>query len=252
MSQEEYSMKEVLTKAAVFAILVMLLSACGAGITPVVDLSSPSADTITVMGYGEARGNPDMATVSVGFNLTETDISEAVRLSNETIEEITNAMKELGIAEEDIQTTGFNVWPEEIWDAETGQPTGEKRYHVDSTMQINIRMIDDVGTVLEVALTNGANSIYGLNFGIQETADLAEEARTAALDDARMRAEAIAEGLGLAVGEVSSVADQSGGYIYPYFVGASMGQGGGGGEPPISQGQMAVSVSVSVTYTIVR
>jgi uncharacterized protein YggE len=243
-------MNQLGTKVALLSILVVLLSACGTAIAPVSEASR--ADTITVTGYGEARGNPDMATVSVGFTITEADISKAVADSNETIANITAAMQELGVAEEDIQTTGFNVWPEDIWDPETGQSTGEKRYHVDSTMQINIRMIDDVGKVLETALTNGANSIYGLNFGIQDTGELAEEARTAALEDASMRAEALAQALGLTVGEVSSVTDQSGGYIYPYFVGAAMGLGGGGGEPPISQGQMAVNVSVNVTYLIVR
>jgi uncharacterized protein YggE len=245
-------MKQLSTKLAGLLSLIVLLSACGTAVAPAIDTGGPMTDTITVTGYGEARGNPDMATVSVGFTITESDVSEAVAQSNETIAAITAAMKELGIEEVDIQTTGFNVWPEDVWDPQTGQATGEKRYHVDSTMQINIRTIDDVGKVLETALTNGANSIYGLNFGIQDTGDLAVQARSVALENARNRAEAIAEGLGLAIGEVSSVTDQSGGNIYPYFVQAGMGLGGGGGEPPISQGQMVVSVSVSVTYEIVR
>lgn len=232
--------------------LVVMLSACGTALTTPAGSGVSIADTITVMGHGEARGNPDMATVSVGFTITETDIRDAVSESNGTIADISAAMQELGIADEDIQTTGFNVWPEDVWDPETGQPTGEKRYHVDSMMQINIRTIDDVGKVLEAALTSGANSIYGLSFGIQDTGALADEARTAALDDAQARAEAIAQELNLTIGQIRSVTDQSGGYIYPYFVGASMGVGGGGAEPPISQGQMAVSVSLSVAYQIVR
>jgi uncharacterized protein YggE len=239
-------------KLVLISLLVVALSACGTAAASVSGPGYSLVDTITVTGYGEARGNPDMATVSVGFNITDIDISKAVGESNDTIASISSAMQELGIAEEDVQTTGFNVWPEDVWDPETGLPTGEKRYHVDSTMQINIRNVDNVGKVLETALTNGANSIYGLNFGIQDTGALADQARSVALEDARSRAEAIAERLGLMVGEVSSVTDQSGGNLYPYFVQAGMGLGGGGGEPPISQGQMAVSVSVSVTYTISR
>lgn len=240
------------SKFILLTIMALLVSACGSVTLPVATSGNPMADTITVMGYGEARGNPDMATVMVGFSIKNVDITEAVAESNQTIAQITAAMQQLGIAEVDIQTTGFNVWPEDVWDPQTGQASGEKRYHVDSTMQINIRTIDDVGKVLETALTNGANSIYGLNFGIQETKTLAAEARTAALEDARYRAEAIAEGLGFSIGEVSSVTDQSGGYTYPYFVGAGLGIGGGEGEPPISEGEMAVSVSVSVSYEIVR
>lgn len=244
-------MNKVISKFVIFVMMVVALAACGVAGVPVADGDGSSADTVTVTGYGEARGDPDMATVSVGFTVTDTDIRSAVAESNDTIAAITAAMQELGIDPVDIQTTGFNVWPEDVWDQETGQATGEKRFHVDNTMQINIRTIGDVGKVLETAITNGANSIYGLNFGIQDTKALANEARDAALENARSRAEAIADGLGFTVGEVSSVTDQSGGNIYPYFVQAGMGMGGGG-EPPISQGQMTVSVSVSVTYVIVR
>jgi len=214
--------------------------------------NTPAPRTLTVTGYGEARGDPDMATISVGVNTSNTSISPAVQQSNEAIARITAAMKDLGVAPEDIQTTGFNVWPEDIWDTNTGQQTGEKRYHVDSTMQINIRSIADVGKVLETALNNGANNIYGLNFGIQESASLTAEARTAAIADARVRADAMAAGLGVTLGQVLSASDQSGGVVYPYFVGAGWGVGGGGGEPPISQGQMAVSVSLSVTFEIIH
>ncbi len=210
------------------------------------------ANTITVTGFGEARSNPDMATVSIGVNLSDTDIAQVIQESNAQIAEITAALEALGIAEEDIQSTGFNVWPEDLWDPETGQPTGEKRYHVDSTMQINVRVVDDVGKVLETALTHGANTIYGLSFELQNTAALTAEARTAAIANAQDRAEAMAEGFGLTLGEVSSLSDSSGGMVYPYFISAGYGVGGGGGEPPISKGQMAVSVTVTVTFEISR
>lgn len=241
-------MKKTFSMIVVTAVVLLVLSAC----MPAAGLTSETKDTLTVYGYGEARANPDMATVTVGVSISNAEISSAVQESNATIAEISAAMTELGIAPEDIQTTGFNVWPEDVWDPETGQPTGEKRYHVDSTMQINIRNVDGVGRALESALTHGANNIYGLSFGLQETAELAEQARRAAIEDANNRAQSMADALGLTLGEVSSASDQSGGTVYPYFVSAGMGLGGGGGEPPISQGQMAVNVTVNLTYQIDR
>lgn len=249
---EDLSMKVQSVKLFSLLVLTVILTGCASTGTTAEAPSYSMADTITVTGHGEARGNPDMATVSVGINISGTDISGVVQDSNEAIAAITAALQAIGIAPNDIQTTGFNVWPEDIWDNMTGQPTGEKRYHVDSQMQINIRNIDNVGMVLETALSNGANNIYGLNFGIEDTAQLTEEARTAAIADARARAQAMADGMGLTLGEVSSASDQSGGVVYPYFVGAGYGMGGGGGEPPISEGQMAVSVSISVTFEVVR
>jgi len=234
----------------VAAVLVLTLAGCGAA--PVAVTGGESVDTLTVTGVGESRSDPDMATLNAGVNVSNTSISDAVAESNKTIAAITDAVKALGVEDADIQTTNFNVWPEDVFDQNSGQTTGEKRYHVDSTVQINVRQIDSVSKILEAAIENGANNIYGLSFGMQDTSSLAEEARTAALADARNRAEQMASGLGVTLGAIHSVADTSGGSVYPVFQGAGYGIGGGGGSPPISEGQMTVSVNVTVSYQIVH
>jgi uncharacterized protein YggE len=188
----------------------------------------------------------------VGVNVADSNISRAVSLSNETIRRITAAVQGLGVEATDIQTTGFNIWPEDQYDRTTGERLEEKLYRVDSTVQINVRQIDLVGRVLETAIQNGATNVYGLNFGIQDTSGLATEARSAAIADARARAEQLAAELGATLGEVQNVKEVSGGPVFPYFAGAGLGLGGGGGEPPISRGQMTVSVSLEVTFEFVR
>lgn len=247
-------MKTSNRKRAVFILLagVLILTVASCGAAPAAVADSNAGDVITVTGVGESRSDPDMATLNAGVNVSNTSIADAVAESNRTIAAITDAVKGLGVADADIQTTNFNVWPEDVYDQNTGQTTGEKRYHVDSTVQINVRQIDSVSKVLEAAIQNGANNIYGLSFGVQDTSSLAEEARTAALADARQRAEQVASELGVTLGEVRSVADTSGGAVYPVFQGAGYGIGGGGGAPPISEGQMTVSVNVTVSYQIAR
>jgi uncharacterized protein YggE len=234
----------------VAGVLGLILVGCAPQSTAVP--AEQGMDTITVSGFGESRGNPDMATLNVGVNVANLSISDAVAESNNIIAAITEAVKGLGVNEADIQTTNFNVWPEDIYDQTTGQPTDNKRYHVDSTVQINVRSVDNVSKILEAAIQQGANNIYGLNFGIQDTSSLASEARTAALADARTRAEQIASDLGVTLGPVHSIADNSGGAVYPMFQGAGIGIGGGAGAPPVSEGQMTVSANLSVTYEISR
>ncbi|MGA9531662.1 MAG: SIMPL domain-containing protein [Anaerolineales bacterium] len=231
---------------------LMVLSVAGCAPQSVDGSDGKPLDTITVSGVGESRADPDMASLNVGVNVANLSISDAVAESNDTVAAITEAIKGLGVEEADIQTTNFNIYPEDVYDQNSGQPTGDKRYHVDSTVQINVRSIDNVSKILEAAIEQGANNIYGLSFGIQDTSQMAEEARTAALTNARERADQIASELGVTLGQVHSVAENSGGPVYPMFQGASMGMGGGGGAPPVSEGQMTVSVSVSVTYGINR
>ncbi len=234
-------------------VLVVAIAGCSSVSEREASGSSDNAtDTIMVTGLGKARANPDQATMSVGVNVSNENINLAVKESNDTIARITEVVKELGVEEDDIQTTNFNIWAEEQWDPETGQRKEEKLYRVDSTVQINVNDVEKIGEILEASITNGANNIYGLRFGIQDPSGLTAEARLGALDDARQRAEQIAAELGVTLGEVQSVVEISGGSVMPFFESAEFGIGGGGGEPPISEGSMTVTVSVQVTFKIIR
>lgn len=231
------------------AVLALIITGCAPAASA--SVSENGDETIRVTGFGRARGNPDMANISIGVSVANEDVVAAVEQSNRVMERITQVMTERGIAEADIQTTNFNIWAEEQWDPQTGQRKDARLYRVDSNIQLTVRDVDDLSGVLQDAITNGANNIYGLNFGIQEPNALAQEARVAALRDARERAEQLAEELGVSLGDVVSVGEVSGGSVMPFFESA-MGVGGGGGEPPISEGSMSVNSSIEVVYKIVR
>ena len=248
-------MKTTRKSLSIVVLIALALTIAGCSTvpgTPVSEASSNAADTITVTGFGKARANPDRASVSVGVNVADEDIARAVEESNETIARITDAVKGLGVEEADIQTTNFSIWAEEQWDSETGQRKEEKLYRIDSTIQINVNDIEKIGELLEISIANGANNIYGLSFGIQDPSSLAADARVGALDDARQRAEQIAQELGVTLGEVQSAVEVSGGSVMPFFEMAGFGMGGGGGEPPISEGSMTVTLSMEVTFKINR
>jgi uncharacterized protein YggE len=254
--QEEICMKAS-SRRSIVVLLLIAFAMIIVGCSPTSDrdaseVSDNASDTIIVTGVGKARANPDRATMSVGVNVTNENITLAVKESNDTIARITEVVKELGVEEDDIQTTNFNIWAEEQWDPETGERKEEKLYRVDSTIQINVNDVEKIGEILEASIATGANNIYGLNFGIQDTSSLASEARISALDDAQQRAEQIAQELGVTLGEVKSAVEVSGGSMIPFFESAGFGIGGGGGEPPISEGSMTVTVSMQVTFKISR
>jgi len=208
------------------------------------------ANAITVTGFGEAYGAPDVAYVSLGVDVINEDIGEAVSQSNQTTEGVRDAILQLGIAEEDLQTADFSVWTEDVYAPDTGLPTGQRRYHVVNTLRITVRDLDQVASVIENGLDAGANSVGGLSFGIDDTTSLENTARVDAVADARARAEALAEALGVTLGGPISAVESYGYDIMPVArAEAAMGMGGGG-APPISQGQLSVSVQVTVVYSI--
>ena len=235
-------------------ILSTMLAGCvaGSGSTTAVNPSSQGyLDTISVTGFGEAFGVPDTGTIQLGFSTSNVDIGQAMSQSNATVERLTQAMLGVGIASEDIQTTNFSVWPEERYDPLTGLPTGEKTYRVENTLSVKVRQLDSMPQVIEAGLANGANNLYGLNFSIDDSGALAAEARSAAVADARARAEELATELGVSLGE-ARIASEIYNTGYPTSFEAAVGLGGGGGAPPVSEGQLSVNIQVVVTFDIVR
>jgi len=191
-----------------------------------------------------------MATIQLGISALDGDVGKAVREVNRITQAVKASAVAAGVAEVDIQTTNYSVWPEERYDPERGLPTGERIFHVDSMMQVIVRDVDTMGDVISAGLEAGANNIYGISFGVQETEILSADARSQALADAQERASQLAAGLGLTLGDPISITEgASEAASVPAAREVAAGIGGGGGAP-ISPGETLVRVQVSVTYAI--
>lgn len=234
-------------------LLGVLLAGCGAlgQATPVAGSAEGPRESISVSGFGEATGTPDMAIVQLGVSVTADTIGAAVELSNQTVERVRQAVIGRGIPQTDLQTMNFNVWPEDRFDPLTGQQTGERIYHVDSTLQVKVRDIAQVSQIIQTGLDAGANNIWGLSYGIDDSAALEAEARTKALEDAADRAQQLADALGVTLGEPIAVSELVGGFS-PLFgaEAAFLRAMGGGGGPPLSPGELTVQIQVDVMYSV--
>jgi uncharacterized protein YggE len=246
----------VLAVLGVMALAVGCAGGGGGGIVPASTQSdvNPPLNSVSVTGFGEASGTPDVAYIQLGVDKTSQDVGQAVSDTNKTMEGVMAALDQFGVAKEDIQTTGFNVWPEDRYDPQTGMPTGERVYHVQNMVNIKVRDISQTGKVIESALNAGANQVFGLSFGIDDTSALEAEARTDAVADAKARAEQLAGALGLKIGDPIIVSESYGDVSPQYAMerAAYAGVGGGGGTPPVSEGQLMVSATVSVTFELVK
>jgi uncharacterized protein YggE len=213
--------------------------------------------TLSVTGYGEASGVPDVAHAQLGVSVINSNIDSAIRQANTTIEGITNAVISQGVNSSDVMTSYYSVWNEEIYDHQTGMPTGETRYRVEITLGITVRDVNRMGQVITAGLDAGATNVSGINFMIDDVTALETEARSKALVDVRDRAEKLSEGLGMRLGSALSVGEGTGGApgpIYSYGLKGDIGMGGGGagaGSPSgISPGQTTIGVQVTVIYEL--
>jgi uncharacterized protein YggE len=237
--------------------LVMLLALTGCAALGVVPTAAPApiqspapTNSITVNGIGRANGSPDIAYIQLGVDIANSDIGQAVGEANRTMDAVTEALKGMGVASEDLQTAGFNVWTEEVYDPVAGGPTGDRLYHVSNQLRVVVRDLSSIEGLLDDALGAGANNINGLTFSIEDTSGLIDNARADAVADAQTRAEHLAAQMGVTLGDPISATELTSSDPIP--VAQATGIGGGGGAPVISEGQLSVVVQVSMTYSITQ
>jgi uncharacterized protein YggE len=248
--------KKNLVALLIVLILGMALAACN-GALPTTQAAAPGQQPatttnvggITVVGQGTSYGQPDQATVIVGVDTFAPTVEEATTQNQTTLDNVMAALTAAGIAAEDIQTTNYSLYAEQIY-GDRG-PEGIAGYRVSNQVNVKLRDISAVGDVLAAVTESGANAIYGVNFSVADPAALEAEARANAMEDARKRAESLAELGGVTLGDITIISEVVGSPIMPY-----MGLGGGAAmeqaasAPGISPGQLSYQVQVQVTYNI--
>lgn len=203
--------------------------------------------SITVTGEGEASGAPDQAEVSAGVQILADTVIEATRENQSIIEKIMEALDEQGIPPEKIQTSNYSIWAEQ--DYQEPRQNRISGYRVSNVVNVKIDDIDKIGDVLAAVTNAGANSIHGIQFGVKDTKALEQQAREAAMADARARAEALARLAGVELGEVLSISTSySGGPPRPMMSRSyDMAEAA---APSISPGQQSLSVQIHATFAI--
>jgi uncharacterized protein YggE len=240
---------EKIIKVMLPVLLILTLVACAKteSLSPNPYSTDILRDTIYVTGTGMSTGVPDIARVELGVETEDEDLGAAVDATNRKMMDLTTALTNLGIAEDDLLTTQYNIRQENQIDPETGRTTDTGNYVVSSTLRVTVRDIDQISHVIETGLDSGANRVFGLSFDIEDTTELESEARAKAIQDAMDKAQDLAEGLSVTLGNPVYISEGFGNVQPITKEQAAPAMGGG---PSISTGQLTVSVQVNVIFTI--
>ena len=244
--------RNMLRLTTVMALAALLVGVLAFSTRPVGAQDTPSQDkTISVTGSGEVFGKPDVAYITLGVDQADKDAGKAIDSANTTLNAIVKAVGDAGVKDEDIQTTSYNIYPEDKTDPQTGQPTGDRVYHVTLAVTVTIRDISKVGAVIQAGLGAGANTINSLSFGIADTKSLEAAARKAAVNDAHDRATQLAEAAGVTLGTPITISESIGSVPVPLFNRPNeMAMAASAAPPQINAGQLSVSITVNITYSI--
>ncbi|MFK7943398.1 MAG: SIMPL domain-containing protein [Paracoccaceae bacterium] len=186
-------------RAALFAILLLI---------PLQVQAEPPTPTLSLTGQGQVAVTPDIATISIGVESQQKTAGAALSENNAQAGAVITALKQAGVEPRDIQTSNFSVRPVYA-DRKTLSQGAPKvvGYRVFNQVLARIRVLDDLGGILDQVVSTGANRIGGISFGLAEDGDARDEARKRAVADARRKAELYAAAAGVTLGPVLSISE---------------------------------------------
>ncbi len=230
---------------------VMTLGLLALACTDEITVLSPDqqAPAIDVSGSGTASAAPDVAVLSLGVEAEADSVGEARAQAAEAMDAMLAALKDGGVADEDIQTTRFSVQPR--FDS-IEQRQVLRGFAVDNIVSVKIRSIDDTGELIDAALAAGGDlaRIESVRFTIDDPSSLEDEARQEAMAEARRKAETLAQAAGVNLGRPRSISE-TGGSIPDQFRGFDGAFADAELETtPIELGELEVRVSVQVVYEL--
>ena len=166
--------------------------------------------TITVTGSASVTLKADYAQVSVGVSTKAETVEKAANENNAAIYAVIEALKEAGVAEEDIATSNYSVYAEYDYSSLGGQKLSG--YNVTNQLTVIIRDMEHIGATLDKATAAGANNIYNIQFLSTKADEAQDEATVYAVQDAMRRAKLLAGAAGLELGGIKSISDATPSY----------------------------------------
>ena len=121
-------------------------------------------------------------------------------------------------------------------------------YEIRQSLEVKIRDMSKIGTILDKGVQAGANDVSNLRFTIDNEEELKKQARGQAVEKAKNKAKELSSQLGVSLGKIVSFSEN---YNTPYYKGMYIGEGMGGADvPSIEAGENKITIAVTITYEI--
>jgi hypothetical protein len=206
---------------------------------------------IEVTGEGSVSAAPDFARVTLGVTNTGNTAGEAVAANAKAANALVSLIKSEGVGPADIQTSEVSISPM-FSQSSPGQTTAPTitGYSVSNNVTVMVRDIPRLGALLDKAVTEGANSIYGIGFGHNDPSALLDKARPLAVADARRKAEIYANAGGARIGRLMVLTEEPGRQPPVAFSRAFV--AGAPAPTPIEAGEDKLTVTVTARFELTQ
>jgi uncharacterized protein YggE len=202
---------------------------------------------IQVSGLGRAIGVPDLAILSLGVEASRDTVEAARADAANALEKMVSVLKSRGIAERDIQTRYFSIYPR--YDQTGRDITG---YQVSNILTVKVRNLNSVGSVIDEVTKAGGNitRFQNISFTIENTKALEERARAEAVADLLSRAKQLATLTGVELGRPTTIIEGSAATPPIPYMERAMAASAGDAATPVLAGEMEVVVTLQAIFAI--
>jgi uncharacterized protein YggE len=195
---------------------------------------------ITVTGTGTVQAAPDLATLMIGVTTDGATAAEALAANSASVEAVIARLTASGIEPRDMQTSNLSINPN--WTSNDSGSSSVSGYVATNLLTVRVRKLDGLGAVLDASVAEGANTLNGLTFGLAAPEPALNEARKAAVADARAKAELLVAAAGLKLGRIVTISE-NGAWTdpQPMFRASAA-------AVPVAGGELGLTANVTVQY----
>ncbi|MEH3147067.1 MAG: SIMPL domain-containing protein [Methylobacterium frigidaeris] len=208
---------------------------------------------IVVTGRAQAEVAPDFATVEVTVETRGATPAAALDQNSSSAQKVGALAREFGAGGPDIVTTAVMLRPAT---RTVREPNGSMRevpdgYQAVNAVQIRLRDLSRLGTLVRRVLETGADRIGGIGFGLADPAKAEAGIQADAVRDARRQAEILAGAAGLRLGRIERITTSPRDAVPPpYPMARALAAKGPAASVPVEPGAVEVSAAVEVTWMI--
>jgi uncharacterized protein len=214
----------------------------------------PKPATLRMGGEGDVSVAPTLARISGGVVSSAETAADALAANNKAMTGVVDAFKKQGIEPKDISTSNFSVEPQYVYEDENNRRTRPPKivgYEVRNTVNVTIRDLKKLGSVLDVTVSSGANNIGNISFDVENASKLQDDARRKAFEDAHRKAQLYADAAKLKLGRVMSITENTSGAVpmRPRMMMEAM-KAAAPQSTPIEQGELNLNTQVEVEWEL--
>jgi uncharacterized protein YggE len=224
-----------------------LAALAGAPLSARAETPAETPAVISVTGEAHISAPPDLAEINAGVTSDGKTAREASDANSAAMSKVLLALKSAGIDAKDYQTSRLSLQAQYSV-AKQGSAATVIGYRAGNQVNIRLRDVTRLASVLDILVGAGANEISGIQFMVSQASKLLDDAREQAIADARRKAEIYAKAAGVTLGAPVSISEE--GAAQPVFYDMPVVAKAAGAPMQIAQGEQTLSITVRASWAI--